>query len=72
MEKRFYILTYLAEEVGYSIVELTEEEAITFRNLLKQPFDYGGGYCGGAWLSNDSWTSKDSAMDIILEEAHYE
>ena len=72
MEKRFYILTYVAEDDGYSIVELTEEEANTFRNILRQPCDFGGGYCGGAWLSNNSWASKDSAMDVLLEGAHYE
>lgn len=67
MEKKFYILTYQAEQDGYAIVELDILEAKLLREVLSSPLVYGGGYCGSCHLSINSYYSKDSAMDAILE-----
>ena len=64
--KRWYIITYSAENDGYSLVHLTDDEAEIVREALSSPVEFGGGYCGSARLSTSSWYCKDSAVEVLL------
>ena len=64
--KFWYIIIYNAEDVGYSIVELTQIEADIVRKALEAPIIMGGGYCGSAYLYDKFFKTSDDAKDEVI------
>ena len=63
--KFWYIIIYNAEDVGYSIVELTQIEADIVRKALEAPMVIGGGYCGSAYLYDKFFKTREDAKDEV-------
>lgn len=63
--KVWYIIIYNAEDVGYSLVELTQIEADIVRKALEAPVIMGGGYCGSAYLHDKFFKTYEAAKDEI-------
>jgi hypothetical protein len=61
--KFWYIIIYSAEDVGYSLVELTQVEADSVRKALEAPIVAGGGYCGSAYLYDKFFKTYEAAKD---------
>lgn len=64
--KFWYIIIYTAEDVGYSIVELTQIESDIVRKALEAPIIMGGGYCGSAYLYDKFFKTYKDAKDEII------
>ena len=64
--KFWYIIIYNAEDVGYSIVELTQIEADIVRKALEAPIILGGGYCGSAYLYDKFFNTREDAKTEIM------
>ena len=63
--KFWYIIIYNAEDVGYSIVELTQIESDIVRKALEAPIIMGGGYCGSAYLYDKFFKTREAAKNEI-------
>ena len=63
--KVWYIIIYNAEDVGYSLVELTQIEADIVRKALEAPMIMGGGYCGSAYLHDKFFKTREDAKNEI-------
>ena len=63
--KFWYIIIYNAEDVGYSLVELTQIEADIVRKALEAPLITGGGYCGSAYMHDKFFKTYEAAKDEI-------
>ena len=64
--KVWYIIIYNAEDVGYSIVELTQIEADIVKRALEAPVIIGGGYCGNAYLYDKFFKTREGAKDEVI------
>lgn len=64
--KVWYIIIYNAEEVGYSLVELTQMEADIVRKALEAPITMGGGYCGSAYMYDKFFRTREDAKDEVI------
>ena len=64
--KFWYIIIYNAEDVGYSLVELTQIEADIVRKALEAPMIIGGGYCGSAYLYDKFFKTSEAAKDEVI------
>ena len=64
--KVWYIIIYSAEDVGYSIVEMTQMEADIVRKALKAPVIMGGGYCGSAYLYDKFFNTYEDAKEEVI------
>ena len=64
--KVWYIIIYNAEDVGYSIVELTQIEADIVKRALEAPVIMGGGYCGSAYLYDKFFKTREDAKDAVI------
>ena len=64
--KFWYIIIYNAEDVGYSLVELTQIEADIVRKALETPNLLGGGFCGSAYLHDKFFKTQEAAKDEVI------
>ena len=64
--KFWYIIIYNAEEVGCSLVELTQIEADIVRKALEAPIVMGGGYCGSSYLYDKFFKTYEAAKDEVI------
>ena len=64
--KFWYIIIYNAEEVGCSLVELTQVEADIGRKALEAPVVMGGGYCGSAYLYDKFFKTREDAEEEVI------
>jgi hypothetical protein len=64
--KFWYIIIYNAEDVGYSLVELTQIEADIVKRALEAPIIAGGGYCGSAYLYDKFFKTEEAARNEII------
>ena len=62
----WYIIIYNAEDVGYSLVELTQIEADIVKKALEAPIIMGGGYCGSAYLYDKFFKTREDAKDEVI------
>lgn len=63
--KMWYIITYVAEEVGVKIVDLTANEADGLKRVSDADYYLGGGYCGGFNISQPYPTYAAAQASII-------
>ena len=69
MEKKWYVINQSAEEDEYSIIELTAEQAATFRYIMENKmWVCGGGYCGDTYMYEESFDTYDEAFDFAMEQ----
>ena len=62
----WYIIIYNAEDVGYSLVELTQIEADIVKKALEAPIIMDGGYCGIAYLYYKFFKTREDAKDEVI------
>lgn len=46
-DKKWYIVCQYAEEFGYGVVALTDDELASAKKMLDYEFVAGGTFCGG-------------------------
>ena len=69
MEKKWYVISQSAEDDEQSIIDLTSEQAATFRYIMenKKPV-CGGGYCGHTYMYEESFDTYDEALDFAIRQ----
>lgn len=63
--KMWYVITYVAEDVGIKIIDLTVAEAEGIKRVADADYYSGGGYCGWFGVSQPYPTYADAQASII-------
>lgn len=66
--KKFWVMEYRAEDVGYSVVELTKAERDVVAAAINVPIVSGGGWCGSCCISDKSFESSEKAMEAVYNQ----
>lgn len=66
---KFYIGGLSAEEEWMGVYELTKAEYEAIKRFCNDDTIYsqGGGWCGSAWISAESFNSAEEARDAMYE-----
>lgn len=63
--KMWYVITFIAEDTGTKIVDLTVAEAEGLKRVVDADYYSGGGYCGLFGVSQPYPTYADAQASII-------
>lgn len=63
--RMWYVITYVAEETGVKIVDLTIAEVEGLKRVADAGYYSGGGYCGWYGISQPYPTYADAQASII-------
>lgn len=66
---KFYIGGLSAEEERMGVYELTKAEYEAIKRFCNDDTIYsqGGGWCGSAWISDESFNTAEEALDAMCK-----
>ena len=65
-DKKWYIVCQYAEEFGYGIVALTDEELAGAKKMLDYEVVAGGTFCGGCYIEDTAYNTEEQARNAAL------
>jgi len=69
VEKKWYVINQSAEDDEYSIIELTAEQAATFRYIMEnKKWVCGGNYCGHTYMYEENFDTYNEAFDFAMSQ----